>query len=288
MNMKKIVLLGSHSIWRRTGILIMCGIAVNLFAGFETPQEQQKKMLAERLVKTKQYTDSIIGKTAWYNSSECMANPIYANKWQMSYNDASYNTDNKYVPIKFLDAEISQDPYRDGIIFKVKIDNKDEGYIRASSTSKLEIRNGSYDCLQANNPQDKSMITTKTDYTGNLRDWDIVCQKDKIDNKKFCTMWRDGLTVILVNGKYLIGVGKGDSYPGSKSAIKVDDNTAYFGRERMIDLMSTNTIIQQLKKGRVAHIRYRQWPYDYDKTGDVDLNGFTKKLMEMTDRYNKL
>ncbi len=272
--MKKIVLLG----------LILCSVA---YAGFETPQEQQKKMLAERLVKTKQYTDSIIGKTAWYNSSECMANPIYAERWHMSYNDASYKTDGKYVPITFLEAEVNQDTYRDDIVFKVKIDNKDEGYIGASDASKLEISDG-WGCFKAQNPENKSALTTKTYNVNSLRDWDIYCKKDKIDNKKVCSMWRDGLTVMMINGRYVIGVGKGDSYPGSKSAIKVDDNIAYFGRERMIDLMSTNTIIQQLKKGRIAHIRYREWPYDYDQSNDVDLNGFTKKLIEMTDRYNKL
>lgn len=264
------------------------GLSSFVNAGFETHQEQQSKRLAERLVETKRYTDNIIGKTAWYNSTGCATKPIYADKERMSYSDAAYITDGKYVPVSFLEASISQDTYQDYIIFKVKIDNKDEGYIKTGSASKIEISDKTWACFQANNPQDKSTITTKTDYIESLRDWDIYCNKDKIDNKKVCSMWRGGLTVMMVNGRYIIGVGKGDSYPGSKSAIKVDDNIAYFGKERLIDLMSTNTIIQQLKKGRTAHIRYREWPYDYDKSADVDLSGFTKKFIEMTDRYNKL
>ncbi|MGQ1342337.1 hypothetical protein ACT4X4_10700 [Acinetobacter baumannii] len=275
------------SLWRFIATLVISCIATSLHAGFETPQEQQKKMLTERLVRTKQYIDSIIGKTAWYNSTGCFTSPIYAERWHMSYNDATYKTDDKYVPITFLEAEVNQDTYQDYIVFKVKIDNKDEGFIEASDASKLEISDG-WGCFKAQNPENKSVIAAKTGYSGSLRDWDIHCKKDKIDNKKVCSMWRDGLTVMMINGRYVIGVGKGDSYPGSKSAIKVDDNIAYFGRERIIDLMSTNTIIQQLKKGRTAHIRYREWPYDYDQSADVDLNGFTKKLIEMTDRYNKL
>lgn len=52
--------------WKYIGSLVLSCIVINTYAGFETPQEQQAKRLAERLIETKQYTDSIVGKTAWY------------------------------------------------------------------------------------------------------------------------------------------------------------------------------------------------------------------------------
>ena len=84
-------------------------LSLNTYAGFETPEDQKNKRLAERAVETKNYINSMVGKTAWYNSAGCATKPIYANKEQMSYRDAVYTTDNKYVPVTFLEADIYQD-----------------------------------------------------------------------------------------------------------------------------------------------------------------------------------
>lgn len=275
---------------KRLLLIGVLGLTAFANAGFETPEESKEKRNTEQVKANQEYISKLIGKKAWYSSKECFpSTSIYANKNNMSYGAATFSTDDKFVPIEFLEGEaLVEGINNDVVIFKLKIDDKDLGYVKTSGYNKIQIKDGRYECFQVNNPQDKDLITTKTDYSLSVRDWDIYCKKDKIDNKKVCSMWRDGLSVMMINGRYVIGVGKGDSYPGSKSAIKIDDNMAYFGRERMIDLNSTNTIIQQLKKGQTAHIRYREWPYDYDKSEDVDLNGFTKKLAEMADRYNKL
>ncbi len=52
--------------------------------------------------------------------------------------------------------------------------------------------------------------------------------------------------------------------------------------------MYANLIVKQMKEGSKAIIRYREWPYDYDKDSEVDLTGFTKKLSEMLEWYKKL
>ncbi|WP_445536133.1 hypothetical protein [Acinetobacter sp. G18] len=283
--MEKIILI--VSILRRTGIPIIGCIAVNLYAGFETPQEQQKKMLAERLVITKQYTDSIIGKTAWYNSTGCLTNPIYADKLNMSYNDASYKTDDKYVPVTFLEAEVNQGTYRDDIIFKVKIDNKDEGYIEASDASKIEISDG-WGCFKAENPQDKTKSNSTNLASNDIYNrWDVSCKKDAFEGKKICSVSKNGLMVLLIDGRFAVGVGR-HHYPRSSSAIKIDDNVSYSGKEGIINPLYSNLIIKQMKDGKRAAIRYREWPYDYNKDSEVDLTGFTKKFNEMLDWYKKL
>lgn len=277
--MKKVILLG------------ILGLSVFANAGFETPEENKEKRNAEQIKVNQEYIAQLVGKRAWYSSTDycSLRGAIYANRDDMSYGAAKFSTNDKFVPIVFLEGEaLVETRDNDVVILKLKIDDKDYGYVRTTGYNKIKIKDDSYECFKENNPDDKSVISKKTDYSASLRDWDISCRKDKIDNKKICSMWRDGLTVMMINNRYIIGVGKGDSYPGSNSAIKVDDNIAYFGRERMINLISTNAIIQQLKKGRTAVIRYREWPYDYDKSNEVDLNGFTKKLNEMTDSYNKL
>lgn len=283
--MEKIILI--VSILRRTGIPIIGCIAVNLYAGFETPQEQQKKMLAERLVITKQYTDSIIGKTAWYNSTGCLTNPIYADKLNMSYNDASYKTDDKYVPVTFLEAEVNQGTYRNDIIFKVKIDNKDEGYIEASDASKIEISDG-WGYFKAENPQDKTKSNSTNLASNDIYNrWDVSCKKDAFEGKKICSVSKNGLMVLLIDGRFAVGVGR-HHYPRSSSAIKIDDNVSYSGKEGIINPLYSNLIIKQMKDGKRAAIRYREWPYDYNKDSEVDLTGFTKKFNEMLDWYKKL
>ncbi|MFL9542694.1 hypothetical protein ACKESD_12280 [Acinetobacter baumannii] len=275
------------SLWRFIETLIITCIATSLNAGFETPQEHQKKILAERLNETKKYTDSIIGKTAWYNSTGCLTNPIYADKLHMSYNDATYKTDDKYIPINFLEAEIRQDTYRDDIIFKVKIDNKEEGYIKASSTSKIEISDG-WGCFKAENPQDKTKTNSSSMASNDIYNrWDLSCKKDVFDGKKICSVSKNGLMVLLIDGRFAIGVGR-NHYPGSSSAIKIDDNISYSGKEGIINPTYSNLIIKQMKDGKRAAIRYREWPYDYNQDSEVDLTGFTKKFNEMLNWYNKL
>lgn len=271
--MKKIVLLG----------LLLCSAA---YGGFETPREQQNKRISERLIETNQYIKTIIGKTAWYNSAGCATDPIYANKGRMSYNDAAYNTENKYVPISFLEADINQDTYRDDIIFKVKIDKNDDGYIKTSSASPLKISDG-WGCFKANNPQDKDNHKTQNVKSTDVNNgWDVSCRKDAFNGSKVCTVSKGGLMVLLIDGRYVIGVGK-NHYPGSSSAIKIDDNVPYLGKEGIINPIYANLIVKQMKDGKKAVIRYREWPYDYNIDTEIDLIGFSKKLNEMLERYRK-
>ena len=43
-----------------------------------------------------------------------------------------------------------------------------------------------------------------------------------------------------------------------------------------------------MKKGKVAYTRYKEWPYEYNKDGEVELEGFAKKLEEMKSQYKEL
>ncbi|MEZ6840941.1 hypothetical protein ABVN80_08335 [Acinetobacter baumannii] len=71
------------------------------------------------------------------------------------------------------------------------------GYIGASDVSKLEISDG-WGALGSKIQKIRAHSQRKHTMLISLRDWDIYCKKDKIDNKKVCSMWRDGLTVMMI------------------------------------------------------------------------------------------
>ena len=80
------------------GIAALSFLTFNAFAGFETPEDQRTKRLNERAVETKNYIDSMVGRTAWYNSNECLTEKIYPDTSNMSYGSAIYSTNGEYKP----------------------------------------------------------------------------------------------------------------------------------------------------------------------------------------------
>lgn len=85
--------------------------------------------------------------------------------------------------------------------------------------------------------------------------------------------------------KHSVYVGR-DHYPRSQSAIKVDSNAPIYGYEGSSD--TPKKVIEQMKKGKGAYTRYREWPYDYNQDGEVDLTGFAEKYNEMLEKYREL
>lgn len=271
-------------------LIASLSFASQVNAGFETKQEQIEKKKSEKNEEANKYISSLVGKTAWYNSKSCnVSNPIFANPDLTSDEDAKYNTEVKYVPVKFLRGEIKQTyfygSYFNNYTLEVQIDNKEKGYLKSSDgAGKIELND--WGCFRTSNPENEDKLLNQKISTSSSI-WLISCKKDPIDSKKTCFMTKDKLTVMLINGKYGIGVGK-NHYPHSESAIKVDDNVAYYGQNGIINPMYTNLIINQLKKGKKASIRYQEWPYKYDIHGEIDLNGFTQNYMEMLSRFKRL
>lgn len=262
-------------------------LALNAYAGFETPEDQKNKRLAERAVETKNYADSMVGKTAWYNSDECITEKIYPDNSNMSYGAAIYSTNGEYKPIVFESAEVLQDTYRDYVTFKLKIGELDQGYIRTDTTMPLKISENDYiGCFKANKPIKKeSTISASIDDI--LFGWSYSCKKDKFNKSKSCYLHRarSDVMVGVYNGQHSVYVGR-DHYPRSRSAIKIDNNVPVYGYEGSSH--TPQKVIEQMKKGKVAYTRYQEWPYEYNQDGEVDLTGFTEKYNEMLEEYKKL
>ena len=89
----------------------------------------------------------------------------------------------------------------------------------------------------------------------------------------------------IYNGQHSVYVGR-DHYPRSQSVIKIDSNTPIYGYEGSSS--TPQKAIEQMKRGKVAYTRYKEWPYDYNQDGEVDLTGFTEKYNEMMEEYKKL
>jgi hypothetical protein len=124
-------------------------------------------------------------------------------------------------------------------------------------------------------------------FTVEKKTYNYACSKDKFDGKKSCSLNKShsDVMVSIFDGQHSVYVGR-DHYPRSQSAIKVDSNTPIYGYEG-----SSNTpkkVIEQMKNGKIAYTRYREWPYDYNRDGEVDLTGFAEKYNEMLEKYKEL
>lgn len=115
--------------------------------------------------------------------------------------------------------------------------------------------------------------------------WYSSCNKDRFDGSKVCVMSSGDVMVGIINGNYGVYVG-GDHYPNTLSAIKIDNNPTIYGFEG--HSRSPLVVIEQMKKGKVVYTRYKKWPYEYNKDGEVDLSGFTFRFNELIKRYKSL
>lgn len=118
-------------------------------------------------------------------------------------------------------------------------------------------------------------------------DWNISCRKDRFTDIKSCFMTKifSDLMVGIVEGHIRVFVGK-NHFPNTQSAIKIDKNATVYGKEGSIS--NPKQVIQQLRNGKVAYLRYQEWPYQYYKDSEVDLKDFSKNYEEMLKEYRKL
>lgn len=118
-------------------------------------------------------------------------------------------------------------------------------------------------------------------------EWSINCSRDRFNGQKICSLYRpySDLMVNIIDGYYSVYVG-GSHFPRSQSAIKIDENKPVYGYEGTSQ--TPQKVIEQMKNGKVAYTRYKEWPYEYNRDGETDLTGFTEKFNEMLEEYKKL
>lgn len=115
--------------------------------------------------------------------------------------------------------------------------------------------------------------------------WFVNCYKKKFDNMKVCSMSSKDLWVFLINGKYSVIVGS-ENYPRSRGGLRIDNGPAIYGYEG--ELPKPLSVIEKLKKGKVAYTRYQEWPNQYDTDGEVNLKDFNQYFNQMLSEYKKL
>lgn len=125
------------------------------------------------------------------------------------------------------------------------------------------------------------------DYDELFNPWYIHCELKKFDNTKICSMTIqfDALKIYLINGKYSVTVGS-NHYPRSQGGLRIDNSSAIYGYEG--ELPKPLSIIENLKKGKVAYTRYQEWPYQRNIDSEISLDGFTDRFNEMLKRYKEL
>lgn len=131
-------------------------------------------------------------------------------------------------------------------------------------------------------------VTKKTYYPDwSPLEWNSSCSKDKFNGTKICSLSKahSDVMVSIINGRYSVYVG-GNHYPNTQSAIKIDDNSPIYGIEG--SSKTPQKVIEQMKNGKIAYTRYKEWPYEYNQDGEVDLTGFKDKFEQMKEEYRKL
>lgn len=117
--------------------------------------------------------------------------------------------------------------------------------------------------------------------------WKNSCSKDRFNNTKSCSLTNSysDVMVTIISGRYGVYVGR-KHYPRTQSAIKIDENAPIYGYEGISN--TPQKIIEQMKNGKTAYTRYKEWPYEYNKDGEVDLTGFKEAFNQMLEEYKKL
>ena len=120
-----------------------------------------------------------------------------------------------------------------------------------------------------------------------LGDWSSSCKKDKFNNAKQCTLYRlrGQITVSVINGNYLVKVGS-NHFPSSNSALKVDSNETLYGTEGSIK--NPRKAIEQMKSGKIAYTRFKEWPYQSNKDDEEPLDNFKDAFDQMMIEYKTL
>lgn len=118
-------------------------------------------------------------------------------------------------------------------------------------------------------------------------EWNYSCSKDKLNKQKSCSLSKShsNIMVSISGGRHSVYIGR-NHFPRTQSTIKIDDNTPIYGYEGLSN--TPQKVIEQMKKGRVAYTRYKEWPYEYNQDGETDLTGFAEKYDEMLEEYKKL
>lgn len=209
-----------------------------------------------------------------------LAVPVNADLAELNSNDAS--TDR----IEQMTRTLAQSSYADGVS-EPKSDTPNTIYSLRNNDGQVLLKNdGSrYSHLKVEKKTYYPDSSIHAHYNYEPQTWWVNCHKKKFDNMKVCSMSEGDLWVFLINGRYSVSVGS-DHYPRSKGGLRIDNNSAIYGYEG--ELSKPLSVIERLKKGKVAYTRYQKWPYQYNKDGEVSLKDFTKQFNEMLKQYKNL
>lgn len=107
--------------------------------------------------------------------------------------------------------------------------------------------------------------------------WSVSCEKDPIDDSKYCVATKNGLYIFNFSKSGLyVSVGS-NNYPGSEVAIRVGTNPAFFSNEKaQFNGAKGSEVLKAFTDGKQVTIRYQEWPKGYDTVRTFDLYGFNE------------
>jgi len=107
--------------------------------------------------------------------------------------------------------------------------------------------------------------------------WEIRCSVDKMDDTRYCTLSRGGLTIgIWKDGSHFVSIGY-QHYPGSDVTVRIDKNVPITAGENVgFSAAQVEAIVDQLQKGEMILTRYQKWPYQTNRDESCPVFGFAQ------------
>lgn len=166
--------------------------------------------------------------------------------------------------------------YQDSIIF---YSQKNDTYFEANEV----------DGITAFISHDDSVATFGYVENGDIsKSWKVACGKDKITDEKTCRLGLFNFAMIYSKGKFTAStsyeVKKLDFR--QKQYIRIDNNKA-FSTSTLFTGSQLNSLIQQMKHGKLAYTRFYEWDGEmYEET--LSLYGFSEAYNYMLYAYKNL
>lgn len=104
--------------------------------------------------------------------------------------------------------------------------------------------------------------------------WSVACKKDAIDDSVHCSAIRGDLWIFKTKTRTIVSV-LGTKEPGSKIAIRVDENPAFTAPEAVGWVETSEPILRQLLAGKKAVTRYTRWPEGTHADKEIGLYGLS-------------
>ena len=106
--------------------------------------------------------------------------------------------------------------------------------------------------------------------------WSWHCKTDRMEDYRTCTLQRQGLTIIAINGRVQTFSWGGSKFPGSEKQARIGRGSALTWLEsETISRQEALALVKSMCENKEALFRWYDWPHEDSHDVEVDLTGFS-------------